>query len=112
MPHGCEAPDTNGKRVPDASSDAIDYAAHKHESNGIGSIETGNDIRVLNLVPAEDPLQVWREESEYLAIHVVDGGSEEKQCADQPAKVSAGAGVNGGVDGRGTRGASSLIDAR
>ena len=85
MAHRRQAPDRDRDRIADARSHTIDHAAGDQQSHRVGRLERRHDVAVLNLVPADDGLQIRREHAQHLPVDIVDGGGEEQQGAYPPA---------------------------
>src|SRR5215813_4835345 len=88
MTYRRETPDGEHDRVTNSSSRPINEPAHKQETDRIRSLKRSDDPAVLELVPADDPLQLRCEDSDNLPVHLVDRGRKKAQRADRPAVMS------------------------
>ena len=105
MAHGGERPDADGEGVAGLGAELVDDAAGEEEADAVGDLEADEDVAevvvedgLVELVGGEVPahegdvVEQRLDEGEDRAVHVVDGGREEEQDADEPADV----GVLGG----------------
>ena len=83
--HGGDAPEDDRERKSTAAFQPVDHATHKDEADPIGQLKPEDDVAVIDLVPAQFGGEGGFENSENLAIDVVDGGGEEQQRANPPA---------------------------
>jgi len=88
--HGRRAPQGDGHRVAQARARPVDEAAGERHHQRIGQLESEDDPAVVRLAPVELGCERRLEQPEHLAIDVVDGGGEEKQCAYAPAEPRCG----------------------
>ena len=115
MAHGGEGPDGDGEGVADLCAEFVDETAGGEEADAVGELEALNDVLVVVVedglvevvgvgVPAHEGKGVEEglDEREDRAVHVVDGGGEKEEKADEPAEVGVAGGGGGGVlDGGG-----------
>ena len=94
--HGGDAPEGDREGEAEAGAHPVEQAARHQQPEGVGGLEGGHDIAVLDLAPADAALEVGGEDPQHLPVDVVDGGGEEEQGADRPAEV---AGPGRGGDG-------------
>ncbi len=85
MSHRREAPPDDGQGVPDSRADAIHESPGKQQSESVGGVESGDDVSVIDLSPANRELQILGENAEHLPVDIVHGGREKKESADDPA---------------------------
>ena len=88
MSHGGRAPDQDCERESFARAEPVDELSNEEQSRTVGELESGDNVAVSNLSPAELDLQHRLEQRDHLPVHVVHGGGEEQQAADQPATVA------------------------
>ena len=88
MSHGGRAPDEDRERESLARAEPVDELSDEQQSGTVGELEGGDDVAVSNFCPTELDLQHRLEQRDHLAVHVVHGGREEQQAADQPATVA------------------------
>ena len=88
MGHGGQTPEGHGESVAEAGAETIDEAADQKHSRGVGDLKIGDEMTVLDVIPAEIVLQSGFEDAEELAIHVIFCDTEEEECADDPAEVA------------------------
>ena len=69
---------------PELRADAIEDLAPDQHHHGVRHLEGDDDAAVVELGPADLPLEIGRQDAEHLAVDVVDGGGEEQQSADDP----------------------------
>ena len=85
--HGRDAPEADGQGVADPGPEAVDEPAEDGQADGVSDLEGRDDIAVLDLAPADDLLQMGRQDAEDLTVDVVDGRGGEEQPADGPAEM-------------------------
>src|ERR1700752_1332232 len=85
MPHGGQAPEAHDENKADATTDPIDHATSRHQTKRVSKLKRSDDVSVLCFRPTDGVLKSGRKKTEYLTIHIVDRGCEEKHGADGPA---------------------------
>ena len=98
--HRGERPDADGEGIAQLCAELVDEAPGGEQAYAISDLETDDDVSevvvedglmsvVAGEVPSHEGKVVKRrfDEREDRAVHVVDGGSEEEETADQPADV-------------------------
>src|ERR1700682_4273332 len=74
MAHRGQTPENKSRRITDLRAQPIHQAAGQYQSESICGIESGDDISIVRLAPANDALQVFGEDTDYLPIDIVDRG--------------------------------------
>src|SRR6185369_1429601 len=90
MAHRRDAPEDYRERESFACADAIDYASDTQEPNRISALKRKDDPAITNFTPTNFVVNGCLENSDHLAIDVVDGGGEEQQRTDGPTIVAHG----------------------
>ncbi len=88
MSHRRHAPQHNHDREAGAGAEPVHQPAGDQQADGIGELKGKDDVRVVDLGPAELGLEGRLEDADHLAVDVVDGRGEEQQPADVPAVAS------------------------
>ncbi len=93
--HPEERPDNERERQAELGPDLIDDPAGGDGHAGVKGGECRGQIREIRIGPAEPPLGRGRAEeflevTDDLAVHVIEGGGEEEEGADDPAKGRGG----------------------
>ena len=95
-----QAPDQDGEGVAGFGAEPVDKAAGGEQTDAVGDLEEDDDVSEVVIedglmeavgggIPAHERHGVKDrlDEREDRTIHVVDGGGEEEQAADEPADV-------------------------
>jgi len=77
VPHRSGAPEGHDDDVADAGAELIDEASGENESDGISELKCADDVAVLRFRPTDGVLERGREETEDLAIQIINRGGEE-----------------------------------
>ncbi len=87
MGHCRHAPEQDRERKAFARSQPVHESAGKQQASRIGELEGEDDIAVVNLIPPDLALKSLLQQSNDLAINVVDGCGNEQQRTNHPAVV-------------------------
>nr|GEU28092.1 hypothetical protein [Tanacetum cinerariifolium] len=85
-----QRPDHDRHHVGGLGADAVHHAAGKQHRDRIHELESGGDVGVIGIGPAELPGQIGGQQAEDLAVQVVDGGGKKQQGTDGPAVFTDG----------------------
>ena len=83
--HARQAPDDDRERVGESGADPVEDAAGQQQAEAVREAEPRDDVAVVHLAPAELAAERRRENSQHLAIEVVDGRRRKQQGEDRPA---------------------------
>ena len=84
MRHGRQAPGRDGERVARLGADPVDEPAERQQTDGVRSLEGGLDVAEILVAPMQLLVEHGLDQREDLPVHVVDGGGEKEQRADDP----------------------------
>src|SRR6185437_2687215 len=98
MRHRRQAPEPYRQGKADADADHVDESAGKQISKRVSEREGGDDVGVIDLVPAEGLLEVALDVADDSTIDVAEGGGEEEQHADPPAEAQARRALGGVIE--------------
>ena len=88
--HRSQAPDHDGQRIADACPQPVDDASGDGHHGGVSALKGEHHPAEVGFVPAKLPFEDGLQNTEDLAVDVVDSGREEQQPADIPAEVADG----------------------
>ncbi len=72
VPHRCDTPEPHDNDVADARAESINEAPGEDESDCVGELKSADDIAVLRFGPTDGVLECGREETEDLAIQIIN----------------------------------------
>ncbi len=99
---GSQAPNEDGQGVTGLGAELIDDAAGEEEADAVGDLEGLDDVAVVEVIgdlefgveigdpTHEGKMELRLDEREDRAVHVIDGGGEKEQEADEPAHAGGG----------------------
>src|SRR5207253_1399417 len=83
--HRRQTPHADGKCISNPGAYPVHQSADYQKPQCVGSLKCCNDVAVLDLIPSDDVLELWSQQSEDLAIHVIDSGSKKQKRTRTPA---------------------------
>jgi len=88
MSHGGHAPNRDSDDVSDPGSVPIYEPPEEKQPDGVGRLKCRYDVPVFAFAPADDFLEVRRQDAQDLAVDVVDGRGEKEEGTDRPTVIS------------------------